>query len=179
MIKINRLWQRSKQAWVQVRLATQRRKDEQRQLRERLAQECLVQGELVALLDRARQLLPPDLALWSKTCKERAFIGAELVELSVQYSALQAMPAWQHYQGLLHNVRLQLEKGILMGVVEGGVDKTSELRSAYGMLLQLEAIPEQIKSKILAKEYEAGLEAANNQEPEEETLNEHDLTDWE
>lgn len=104
-----------------------------------------------------RQLLPLDLNQWSKTCKDRSFVGADLIELSEQYSSLQGQTAWEHYQGLLHHLRLQLEGGILKGVYEGGEDKTPQLRSAYGILLQIIAIPEQIKSRTLMKEYEARL----------------------
>ena len=88
--------------------------------------------------------------------------GASLIELSEQYGQLQASAAWEHYQGLLHSLRTQLENGILRGVVESGVDKTPEFRSAYGLLLQILAIPEQIKSRTLMIEYEANLRDAEN-----------------
>ena len=108
-------------------------------------------------MERALLQLPADLNKWSKTCREQTLIGEQLLELSEQYKALQNHPAWQHFQGMLHGLRTNIENGILKGVAEGERDLTPQYRAIYGILLQILAMPAQIQEKKLAAEYEACL----------------------
>lgn len=121
-------------------------------------------------MDRALRRLPANLAQWSRTSREQALIGGNLLELRQQYQEMVGHPAWQHFQGMLLSLKEKLEQDILMGSVNRkGEDLTPLARSAYGIVLQILAIPAQIESRTLSKEMEANLQA-------EELQLEEDLT---
>ena len=79
-----------------------------------------------------------------------------------QYRTMRNTPAFQHYQGMIWDLKGKVENGILQGTYDGPRDVTPHLRAIYGMLLQLIAIPAQIESRTIAAEYQANLRDLEN-----------------
>lgn len=70
----------------------------------------------------------------------------ENLALHDSYEAISGSTAWIHYQSKLHLMRERLEKSILMGErTRDGRDLTEAMRSAYGIVLEMLAIPEEIR----------------------------------
>ena len=88
--------------------------------------------------------LPKDLIL---SADEKMADPAELLELMHHYEALTSNPAWQHLTGRLLAMMARYEQAILIGERDRhGNDLTDKLRASYGTLLQILAIPAQIRA---------------------------------
>lgn len=81
------------------------------------------------------------------------------MQLAGEYADLQGHPAWQDFQARLESIRSMLERGILQGEVNHyGLDLTPDMRTAYGIVLQMLSIPAEIEQqKALAEEQILGL----------------------
>lgn len=66
----------------------------------------------------------------------------QLLDVVGAYETLKDNPAWLHFSAHLFRLKDTFERAILQGEYDrNGKDITPELRSAYGMLLQILSIP--------------------------------------
>lgn len=72
----------------------------------------------------------------------------ENLALHDSYESIANSMAWLHYQSKLHMMRERLEKAILVGERgKDGRDLTDAMRSAYGIVLEMLAIPEEVRMR--------------------------------
>lgn len=89
-------------------------------------------------MERARNLLPVSPEHWLRRFED----DAELLAVAAAYEDLKDNPAWLHLSSRLFRLKDTFERAILQGErAPDGRDITPELRSAYGVIMQIIAIP--------------------------------------
>lgn len=89
-------------------------------------------------MEKTRALLPVSPEHWLRKFED----DTELLAVVDAYQGLKDNPAWLHLSSRMFRLKDTFEKAILQGERDPqGRDITPELRSAYGLLLQILAIP--------------------------------------
>ena len=98
----------------------------------------LERAQLLELVERTRKLLPLGPEHWLRKFED----DTELASVLAGYEDLKNNPAWMHFTSRLFRLKDTFERAILTGERSpDGRDLTPEMRSAYGLLLQILSIP--------------------------------------
>jgi hypothetical protein len=94
--------------------------------------------QLQELVEKTRSLLPVGPEHWLRKFEDEK----ELIAVVAGYEDIKNNPAWLHLSSKLFRLKDTFERAILRGEkTPDGRDLTPEMRSAYGLLMQILAIP--------------------------------------
>ena len=101
-------------------------------------QEERERAQLLELVEKTRSLLPVGPEHWLRKFEN----DGELLAVVAGYEDLKNNSAWLHLSSHLFRLKDTFERAILRGErAPDGRDLTPEMRSAYGLLMQILAIP--------------------------------------